>query len=226
MEACDLVRGIDIIHSVNGGIGSGVGTKYTNMIREENYEATISSYMVFNEAPTNIEQYNFILANHQILENSDVKYILNVEVTNRILIDPTQDQVSDYFADMICNSNAPFRHKSNAPSSAKERAANMIPFPRMSYMDLTWATGSDVRDVFGKFKKYKDDAPIQDYSEGKFLTSQLIFRGDMTSINADKIHEDLCKRNEDEKAEWVTDSTSQGYIVTPYQSNPLSVLQI
>ena len=98
-EACDCLQGFQLIHSLGGGCGSGLGTLLIAKIREEYPDRIMLTYSVVpspkvsdtgwslvalidlftSRFPSVIEPYNCVLSAHQLLENSDETFCIDNE---------------------------------------------------------------------------------------------------------------------------------------------------
>jgi tubulin beta len=81
-EACDCLQGFQLIHSLGGGCGSGLGTLLIAKIREEYPDRIMLTYSVVPSpkvSDTVIEPYNCVLSAHQLLENSDETFCIDNE---------------------------------------------------------------------------------------------------------------------------------------------------
>ena len=98
-EACDCLQGFQLIHSLGGGCGSGLGTLLIAKIREEYPDRIMLTYSVVPSPKVSdtgcslvvltdrsmsrfsavIEPYNCVLSAHQLLENSDETFCIDNE---------------------------------------------------------------------------------------------------------------------------------------------------
>lgn len=86
IEECDSPQGINMMHSLGGGTGSGLGTLILLKIRD-NYPTKITStFTIYNSyeiSNINVEPYNMTLGMHQLIENSDITFVIdNVKLFN------------------------------------------------------------------------------------------------------------------------------------------------
>jgi len=82
VEACDAPQGFQLMHSLGGGTGSGMGTLLLLKIRDEYPDRITSTYSVFPSpkvSDTVVEPYNAVLSSHQLLENSDETFVIDNE---------------------------------------------------------------------------------------------------------------------------------------------------
>uniref|UniRef100_A0A8B9B7P8 Tubulin beta chain n=1 Tax=Anser brachyrhynchus TaxID=132585 RepID=A0A8B9B7P8_9AVES len=81
-ESCDCLQGFQLIHSLGGGTGSGMGTLLINKIREEYPDRIMNTFSVVPSpkvSDTVVEPYNAILSIHQLIENTDETFCIDNE---------------------------------------------------------------------------------------------------------------------------------------------------
>lgn len=81
-EGCDCVQGFQLLHSLGGGTGSGLGTLIITKIREEYPDRIMSTYSVVPSpkvSDTVVEPYNATLSVHQLIENTDESFCFDNE---------------------------------------------------------------------------------------------------------------------------------------------------
>jgi len=81
-ESADCLQGFQLVHSLGGGTGSGLGSLLLSKIREEYPDRMLSTYSVFPSAKlsdTVVEPYNETLTVHQLVENCDATFCFDNE---------------------------------------------------------------------------------------------------------------------------------------------------
>lgn len=87
-EACDCLEGFQIVHSLGGGTGAGMGTLVLGKTREEFPDRILSSYSIIPSPRVSdvvVEPYNATLSIHNLLENSDMTFCVDNEALYDIL---------------------------------------------------------------------------------------------------------------------------------------------
>lgn len=79
IERMDTLEGIQILHSIAGGAGGGLGEKILTHLREEYYNTTISGLTLLPSlsgslASSALEAYNTVLSFHHEIENTDMNF--------------------------------------------------------------------------------------------------------------------------------------------------------
>ncbi|XP_030745166.1 tubulin beta-1 chain-like [Sitophilus oryzae] len=78
-EGCDLLQGFQMVHSIGGGTGSGMGCLLLDKIREEYPDRIISTFTIIPSpkvSDTVVEPYNATMSITHLVENSDETYII------------------------------------------------------------------------------------------------------------------------------------------------------
>jgi tubulin beta len=88
VEACDLMQGVQLVHSLGGGTGSGLGTLLLSKVREEYPDRMLATYSVLPSpkvSETVVEPYNATLSFHQLVENADLSFVVDNEALYSIM---------------------------------------------------------------------------------------------------------------------------------------------
>lgn len=88
VEACDLMQGVQLVHSVGGGTGSGMGTLLLSKVREEYPDRMLATYSILPSpkvSETVVEPYNATLSFHQLVENADLSFMVDNEALYSIM---------------------------------------------------------------------------------------------------------------------------------------------
>lgn len=81
-EGCDCLQGFQMVHSLGGGTGSGMGTLLLSKIREEYPDRMMCTFSVIPSrlvSDTVVEPYNVVLSIHQLIENADQVFFMDNE---------------------------------------------------------------------------------------------------------------------------------------------------
>ena len=68
VESCECLQGLQMVHGLGGGTGSGLGTLLINKMREEYPDKIMTTFSIFPSpkvSDTVVEPYNATLALHQ-----------------------------------------------------------------------------------------------------------------------------------------------------------------
>jgi tubulin beta len=81
-ESSDALQGFQLVHSLGGGTGSGLGTLLLNKLREEYPDRILSTYSIVPSpkvSDTVVEPYNCVLSVHQLVESADEVFCIDNE---------------------------------------------------------------------------------------------------------------------------------------------------
>ncbi|XP_070758121.1 tubulin beta-1 chain isoform X5 [Enoplosus armatus] len=143
-ESCDCLQGFQLVHSLGGGTGSGMGTLIINKIREEYPDRIMNTFSVMPSpkvSDTVVEPYNATLSVHQLLENTDETFIGNNTAIQEIF-----RRVGEQFSLM-------FRRKAFLHWYTGEG---------MDEMEFTEAE-SNLNDLVSEYQQYQDATADQDW---------------------------------------------------------------
>ncbi|GAA5844414.1 hypothetical protein JCM9279_006293 [Rhodotorula babjevae] len=199
-EACDSLQGFQMVHSVGGGTGSGLGTLILSKIREEFPDRMLATYSVLPSpkvSETVVEPYNAILSYHQLIENADMVFAFDNEALYDIMArtlkvpNPAYSQLNDLIAKVMSGITTPLRFPGQLNSDLRKLGVNLIPFPRLHFLTTSYAplvapSGSSFQklDVAGLTQQLLDPGHMMaasDVRDGKFLTAAAYFRGERLS---------------------------------------------
>ncbi len=82
------MQGVQLVHSVGGGTGSGLGTLLLSKVREEYPDRMLATYSVLPSpkvSETVVEPYNATLSFHQLVENADLSFVVDNEALYSIM---------------------------------------------------------------------------------------------------------------------------------------------
>merc|ERR1712232_882884 len=141
-EGCDCLQGFQLVHSLGGGTGSGMGTLLISKIREEYPDRIMSTYSVIPSpkvSDTVVEPYNAVLSFHQLVENADQVMMMDNEALYDIcfrtlkLTTPTYGDLNHLVSAAMSATTCCIRFPGQLNCDLRKVAVNMIPFPRLHF---------------------------------------------------------------------------------------------
>jgi len=221
-EACDVMQGFQITHSMGGGTGAGMGTLLVSKIREEYPDRIMSTYSVVPSpkvSDTVVEPYNATLSVHQLVENADQCYALDNEALYDIcfrtlkLTTPTYGDLNHLIAAAITGTTCSLRFPGQLNCDLRKLAVNMIPFPRLHFFMVGFAPltsrGSQqyrvlsVPELTQQCFDAKNMMCAADPRHGRYLTCAMMFRGRMSSKEVDEQMMNVVNKNSSYFVEWI-----------------------
>lgn len=233
-EACEVLQGFQLSHSLGGGTGSGLGTLLVSKIREEYPDRMLCTYSVMPSpkvSDTVVEPYNCTLSVHQLIENSDVVFSIDNEAlynicTNTLKISqPTYPQLNNLVAGVMSGVTCSLRFPGQLNADLRKLAVNLIPFPRLHFFVVGYAplSGLDsgayksmkVSELTSQMFDSKNMMADCDPREGRYLTAAAYFRGKVSTKEVeDEVHK-IQDKNSQQFVEWIPNNTKTSVCDVP-----------
>ena len=221
-EACDVLQGFQITHSMGGGTGSGMGTLLVSKIKEEYPDRIISTYSVIPSpkvSDTVVEPYNATLSIHQLVENADQCYALDNEALYDIcfrtlkLSNPTYSDLNHLIANAITGTTCSLRFPGQLNCDLRKLAVNMVPFPRLHFFLVGFAPLTafssqgfrvlTVPELTQQAFDAKNMMCAADPRHGRYLTCAMMFRGKISSEVVDDQMFQMVNKHSSYFVEWI-----------------------
>ncbi|KAJ7672246.1 beta-tubulin 2 [Mycena polygramma] len=233
-EQCDCLQGFQIIHSIGGGTGSGLGCLLLSKMREEFPDRMLATFSILPSpkvSETVVEPYNAMLSVHQLLENCDLTICIDNEALYDISIralkvkSPSFKDLNGLISKVMCGVSTSLRFPGQLNGDLRKLGMNLIPFPRLHFLMPSYAPiqdansqsyqGSSVSDLVQALFDRKNLLVACDPRFGRYLTAATIFRGDIASREAEVAVRDLQQRNSNQFVEWIPDNVSVTLVSVP-----------
>lgn len=233
-EPCDALQGFQLLHSLGGGTGAGLGSLLLSKFREEYPDRMLATYSILPSpkvSETVVEPYNALLSVHQIVENSDLTMCIDNEalydVTQRTLKvkQPSFDDLNTIVAQVMCGISTTLRFPGQLNGDLRKLAMNLVPFPRLHFLMPSYAPFFDLKArAFTRWNTKDLTNALFDRANllvacdprfGRYLTAATIFRGNVASQQAEQSVSDLQKKNSAQFVEWIPDNISVSLCSVP-----------
>merc|ERR1712232_822375 len=141
-EGCDCLQGFQLVHSLGGGTGSGMGTLLISKVREEYPDRIMCTFSIIPSpkvSDTVVEPYNAVLSFHQLVENADQVMMMDNEALYDIcfrtlkLTTPTYGDLNHLVSAAMSATTCCIRFPGQLNCDLRKVAVNMIPFPRLHF---------------------------------------------------------------------------------------------
>jgi tubulin beta len=221
-ESCDCLQGFQMMHSLGGGTGSGMGTLLISKIREEYPDRVMSTFSVIPSpkvSDTVVEPYNATLSVHQLTENADLCFTLDNEALYDMffrklkLTTPTHVDLNHMISAVVCGTTCSLRFPGQLNCDLRKLAVNMVPFPRLHFFMMGFAPltsrGSQqyraltVPDLTQQAFDAKNMMCAADPRHGRYLTCACMFRGRMSTKEVDEQMLNVVNKNSSYFVEWI-----------------------
>ncbi|KAF8220432.1 beta-tubulin 2 tubb2 [Tricholoma matsutake] len=231
-ESCDALQGFQILHSLGGGTGAGLGSLLLSKIREEFPDRMVATFSIFPSpkvSETVIEPYNAMLSVHQLVDNGDLTVCIDNEALYDISVNtlknpsPSFENLNELIARVMCGVSTSLRFPGQLNGDLRKLGMNLIPFPRLHFLMPSYAPFYSV----GSRAFQKNSVPeltkalfdrrnllvACDPSHGRYLTAATIFRGRISSREVSV--RDLQNRGSLQFVEWIPDNVSVSLVSVP-----------
>ncbi|KAF8824759.1 hypothetical protein HHX47_DHR7000194 [Lentinula edodes] len=212
-EACDALQGFQLIHSLGGGTGSGMGSLLLSKLREEYPDRMLATFSILPSpkvSETVVEPYNAMLSVHQLLDTSDLTICIDNEALYNItsgtlkIKSPAFPDLNELVAKVMCGVSTSLRFPGQLNGYAPFYSNASQAYQGLSIPELTQA-------LFDR----KNLLVACDPRFGRYLTAATIFRGKVASREAEVAVHDLQMRNSQHFVEWIPDNVSVSLVSVP-----------
>ncbi|KAH7912826.1 beta-tubulin 2 [Hygrophoropsis aurantiaca] len=233
-EACEALQGFQIIHSLGGGTGAGLGSLLLSKLREEYPDRMLSTFSILpspNVSETIVEPYNSLLSIHQLVDNCDLTICIDNEALYDIAVrtlkikNPAFHDLNPIVAKVMCGVSTSLRFPGQLNGDLRKLAMNLIPFPRLHFLMPSFAPFYDPKaQHFQKLSVPELTSSLFDKRNllvacdprfGRYLTAATIFRGKVSSNEVETSVYQLQRKNSNLFVEWIPDNVSVSLCSVP-----------
>ncbi|XP_033224326.1 tubulin beta chain-like isoform X2 [Belonocnema kinseyi] len=224
-ESCDLIQGFQIVHSLGGGTGSGMGSLLMEYLKEEYADRIIKSYSIIptpEVSDTIFGPYNSILTLSHLVDNCDETFCIDNKALYNILT-KNLDIAAPTFADMnhlvsycMAGITCSLRFKGQLNMDLRKLLVNMVPFPKLHFFIPGYAPlmtrnsapfRSDVvQELTHQIFEAKNMFAFCDPNKGRFFTFGIIFRGLLSPKEVDEEMVKIRTENNSNFMDWMPNS--------------------
>ncbi|XP_076672806.1 tubulin beta chain-like [Andrena cerasifolii] len=222
VEACELMQGIQLVHSVGGGTGAGMGSLLLLRLKEEYPERIAKTYSVIPSPKLSdvvVDSYNAILALSRLIEFTDETFCMDNQALHHIcthalrLCTPSYSDVNHLISACMSGITASLRFPGQLNTDLRKLLVNLVPFPRLhffvpGYAPLTSRSSAPYRalsvpELTQQLFNVNNTFAHCDPTRGRFMTAAIIFRGLMSTKHVDEQMLNLRSRNSGCFIEWI-----------------------
>ncbi|KAG5679118.1 hypothetical protein PVAND_008710 [Polypedilum vanderplanki] len=237
VECCDCLQGFQMLHSIGGGTGSGMGSLLLRHLRDDYQDRIVQTFSVIPSpkvSETVVEPYNAVLALAEFATCTDETVCFDNEALFDICINslkiksPTIYDLNHMVTMTIAGVTTCFRFPGQLNSDLRKLMTNMCPFPRLHYFISGFAPLQAL--TFKKqYVKVTVDGLAKDLFNpclhmagnkegGKYLTCAAIFRGFLSSKEVERAMVNVRKSNENCFTKWIPNSIKSAICDVPPRS--------
>ncbi|KAG2337455.1 beta-tubulin 2 [Suillus weaverae] len=244
-EATEALQGFQTIHSLGGGTGAGLGSLLLSKLREEYPDRMLSTFSVLpapNVSETVVEPYNSLLSVHQLVDNCDLTICIDNEALYDIAVrtlkikSPGYKDLNELIAKVMCGVSTSLRFPGQLNGDLRKLGMNLVPFPRLHFLMPSFAPFYDpkartfqrlsVSELTSSLFDKKNLLVASDPRFGRYLTAACIFRGKVSSHEAQNSVMQLQRKNSNLFVEWIPDNVSVSLCSVPPVGQPQAAVAL
>lgn len=245
VEPCDSLQGFQIVHSLGGGTGSGLGTLLLSRIKDEYSDRITSTYSVLPSptvSETVTEPYNAVLAMNQLVEFSDATYCLDNEALYNIctktlgLSQPSHHDLNHLIANVMAGVTTCLRYPGQLNGDLRKLAVNLVPFTRLHFFTTSFAPlfAANTRDFHNLSVPELSHQLLNpgnimaacNPNSGRYLTISTIFRGPISVKEVEDCNQATYEKNRDLFTEWIPNNFQTSVCNVPPRNMKTSATSI
>ncbi|KAG0701224.1 beta-tubulin 2 [Suillus ampliporus] len=243
-EATEALQGFQIIHSLGGGTGAGLGSLLLSKLREEYPDRMLSTFSILpapNVSETVVEPYNSLLSVHQLVDNCDLTICIDNEALYDIAVrtlkikSPAYKDLNQLIAKVMCGVSTSLRFPGQLNGDLRKLGMNLVPFPRLHFLIPSFAPFYDpkartfqrfsVSELTSSLFEKKNLLVASDPRFGRYLTAACIFRGKVSSHEESSVAQ-LQRKNSNLFVEWIPDNVSVSLCSVPPVGQPQAAVAL
>ncbi|XP_057738539.1 tubulin alpha-5 chain-like [Arachis stenosperma] len=197
-ENCSGLQGFMFFNAAGGGTGSGLGSLLLERLSAEYGKKSRLGFIIYPSPQVStavVEPYNTVLANHGLIEHSDVVVLLDNEAIYDIcrrsldIERPTYSNLNRLISQCISSLTTSLRFQGAINVDITEFQTNLVPYPRIHFMLSSYAP------VISSAKAYHEQLAVAEITRavfepanmmakcdprnGKYMACCLMYRGDV-----------------------------------------------
>ena len=240
-EKCDCLQGFQMIHSIGGGSGSGMGSLLLRKLKEEYEDRIVNTFTVMPSpkvSETVVEAYNSILSLNEMISNTDQVFCFDNEALfdickcNLKLSRPTIGDLNHLVSMTIAGVTSCFRFPGQLNTDFKKLMTNMCPYPRLHFFvpgfaPLTTKSNESYRlletsDLISQLFDTRNQMIACDARSGRYLTCAAIFRGLTSSRDVENQLQCVQEKNPEWFSNWIPNNIKTAICDIPPRGMKLS----
>ncbi|XP_070499056.1 tubulin beta-8 chain-like [Chironomus tepperi] len=210
-ENCDLLQGFQMVHSIGGGTGSGMGSLAMKCLRNEYEDRVINTFSIIPSAKVSqvvTEPYNAILGISELVFTADElimfdnEALYDISMASLQLPKPNHCDLNSLISKTMAGVTTCFRYPGQLNTDLRKIMTNMCPYPRLKFFIPGYAPLDSAHNNL-EYKKvtvksivqqlFSPDFRMADFEchDEKLLTCAAIFRGRVSSRDVEEAMVDL-----------------------------------
>ncbi|KAM6489159.1 beta-tubulin 2 tubb2 [Amanita muscaria] len=240
-EGCDALQGFQVLHSLGGGTGAGLGSLLLSKLREEFPDRMLATFSILPSpkvSETVVEPYNALLSLNQLIENGDLTLCIDNEALYDIALrtlkvkSPSFEHLNQLISRVMCGVSTSLRFPGQLNGDLRKLGMNLVPFPRLHFLIPSYSFFQDssarsfdrstTAELTQSLFDRKNLLAACDPRHGRYLTAATIFRGQLSSTDVEISIRDLQNKHSTQFVEWIPDNVSVTLVTVPPVGQPRS----
>lgn len=240
-EKCECLQGFQMVHSIGGGSGSGMGTLLLGKLKEEYPKQVIAAFSVIPSpkvSETIVEPYNAVLSLNQMICNTDETFCFDNEAlydictSNLQLCHPTINDLNHLVTMTMAGLTSCFRFPGQHNMDLKKLKTNMCPLPNLHFFIPGFAplysrSSESYRritasDLISQIFDCRNQMAASNSCDGRYLTCAAIFRGLVSTGEVEQQLVAFQENNAELFVNWVPDNINNAICDIPPRGMKLS----
>lgn len=240
VENCDCLQGFQMVHSIGGGSGSGMGSLLLSRLRDEYQDRIINTFSVVPSpkvSETVVEPYNAVLSLKELVLSTDETVIFDNEALFDICLrtlkleHPKIGDLNHLISMTMAGVTTCFRYPGQLNTDLRKLMTNMCPYPRLKFFIPGYAplhsrcnnkefTNITVKGLVKQLFDPSYQMAAYDTKFGKYLTCAAIFRGLVSSKEIEEAMVEVQACNTDLFAKWIPNNIKTAICDIPPRGLP------
>jgi len=241
VEKCERLQGIQIIHAIGGGTGSGFGSLLLENINENLSECLALTCTVlpsFKMSETVVEPYNSILAMNALTNQAhetmcyENAALWNVCLNTLGIKSPTLGDLNHLICCSMLGLTASLRFPGILNSDLRKLAVNLVPFPTLHFFISSFAplknfkdlpySDLNVVDITNAMFDPSNMMTNYDPEAGRYLAVATLYRGNISSEDVEAQLAATRELNHDNFVDWIPVNTQYSICSVPMKGLPIT----
>ncbi|KAF3904875.1 hypothetical protein ABW20_dc0106745 [Dactylellina cionopaga] len=220
-DNCSSLQGFLVFHSFGGGTGSGFGALLLERIATDFAKKCKLEFAVYPAPEVStaiVEPYNAVLSTHSTIEHCDCSFLVDNEAVYAIckrnldIPRPSYDHLNRLIAQVVSSITSSLRFDGALNVDLNEFQTNLVPFPRIHYPLISYAPvvsvkrssheSFSVKELTSQCFDPQNQMVVCDPKKGKYMAVALLYRGDVTSKDANSAVTDIKAKGTFRLVEW------------------------
>lgn len=222
VENCDCLQGFQMVNSIGGGSGSGMGSLLQQKLKEEYPDRILQTFTIMPSpkvSETVVEPYNAVLSLNEMICSTDETVCMDNEALFDIcqntlkLCRPTMGDLNHLISMTMAGVTTCFRYPGQLNTDLRKLMTNMCPYPRLHFFipglaPLTSRSSECYRkitiaDLVCQIFDARNQMAAFDPQDGRYMTCAAIFRGLVSSKEIETQVMAIQQKNSNCFANWV-----------------------